>query len=179
MKLILVRHGETEANVKHILQGKEGGKLTLKGREQIKHLAKHLKEDHKIDMVFCSPLDRCVETLNIILDEYPIEGEIFMSKLIEERDFGEYTGVETHLIDWEELNKDNKINREMEVESLADMEKRVDLFLEDLKLEDEDKTILVVSHHGPIRIMVSRLTGKNSEEIEIENGSALVFEEFK
>jgi broad specificity phosphatase PhoE len=176
MKLILVRHGETEDNVKRIFQGKIGGKLTQKGIEQSRHVAKHLKEEHKIDMVFCSPLDRCVETLETILAEYPIEGEIIMSKLIEERDLGEYAGMEYEMIDWEDVNQDNKINREMGVESLADMEKRVNLFLEDLKLEKNDQTVLIVSHSGPIKIMINKLTGKNVEEIEIENSSIAEFD---
>lgn len=179
MKLILVRHGESEGNLNHILRGLDDDKLTKKGIEQAKNVGKELKEKHKIDMVFCSPLSRCVQTLENILDECPIDGEILMSKLIEERDFGEYTGMEAVLIDWEDINKDNKINREMGVESLIDLKKRTDLFLEDLKLENEDYTILVISHTGPIKMMVNKLTGKGYEDIEIKNGEILVFDELK
>jgi broad specificity phosphatase PhoE len=176
MKLILVRHGETDANKNGIIQGVDNNKLNSTGIEQAKEVGKELKKKYKIDMVFCSPLGRCVETLNNILEEYPIEGEIFMSKLIEERDFGEYTGREDVLVDWEEIDKDNKINKEMGVENLLDLKKRTDLFLEDLKLEDENKTILVISHHGPIRMMISKLTGKNPDDIKVENGKILEFE---
>lgn len=179
MKLILVRHGETEENADHIIQGRDDGKLTQKGIEQSKKVGRDLKKKYKVDMVFCSPLKRCVDTLENILCEYPIEGPIFMSKLIEERDFGEYTGVETVLVDWDEIDQDNKINREMGVESLANLLKRVNLFLEDLKLEDENSTILVISHNGPIKTMVAKITGKKFDEIEIKNGSITVFEEFK
>lgn len=179
MKLILVRHGETEKNVNHIIQGKDGGKLNQNGIEQAKKVGKELKEKHKIDMVFCSPLSRCVETLENILVENPIEGPIFMSKLLEERDFGEYTGVESNLINWEEIDEDNKINEELGVESLNNLRKRAHLFLEDLKLEDENSTVLVVSHGGPLKMMVGKLTGKDSKEIKVENAEILVFEEFK
>ena len=176
MKLILVRHGETEQNLNHFIQGKDGGKLTQKGIDQAKKTGKELKEKYKIDMIFCSPLKRCVDTLENILGEDPIEGPIFMSKLIEERDFGEYTGMESVLVDWDELDKDNKINEEMGVESLVDLEKRVNLFLEDLKLEDNDSTILVLSHDGPIKIMISKITGKDLEEISVENAAINEFE---
>ena len=178
MKLILVRHGESEANANHILQGQTEGKLTKKGIEQAKKVGKELKEKYKIDMVFCSPLKRTIETLNCILDEYPIEGEIFMSKLLMERDFGEYSEMETQLIDWEEMDKDNKINEELGIESLANLKKRSELFLEDLKLEDA-KTVLVVSHSGPIKMMISKITGKEFEEINVENALPMIFEEFK
>ena len=178
MKLILVRHGESEANANHILQGQTEGKLTKKGIEQAKKVGKELKEKYKIDMVFCSPLKRTKETLNCILDEYPIEGEIFMSKLLMERDFGEYSEMETQLIDWEEMDKDNKINEELGIESLVNLKKRSELFLEDLKLEDA-KTVLVVSHSGPIKMMISKITGKEFEEINVENALPMIFEEFK
>ncbi len=177
MKLIIVRHGETVANTKKILQGKDGGKLNEKGIKQAQEAGKHLK-NHKIDMVFCSPLDRCVETLNNILEEYPIESEIFMSNLIEERDFGEYTGTDSSMINWKELDEDNKVNREMGVESWNDVKKRVELFMEDLKLEDGEKTVLIVSHAGPIRIMINKITNQELpyEEIEVNNGQVMEFD---
>lgn len=178
MKLIIVRHGETINNLNHIVMGKTDGELTQKGIEQSKEVGRHLKEHHPIDMVFCSPLGRCVDTLNNILEEYPIEGEIFMSKLIEERDFGEYEGVSFDAVNWEELDKDSKINREMGVESWKDMGKRVELFLEDLKLEDENKTILIVSHGGPIKLMVNILNKNESpfDEVEVNNGQIFEFD---
>jgi len=176
MKLILIRHGETEENANNIISGIDESKLNQRGIDQAKIIGKELKEKYKIDMVFCSPLGRCVETLNNILDEYPIDGQIFMSKLIEERDFGEYTGVEDVLVDWEEIDQDNKINKEMGVESLMDMTKRVNLFLEDLKLEDENSTILVISHEGPIKIMTAKITGKKFDEINVENAKIKEFD---
>ena len=169
MKLIIVRHGETVANTKRIIQGRESNKLTEKGKDQAKEAGRHLKK-HKIDMVFCSPLDRCVETLENIMTECEIEGEIFMSNLIEERFMGEYVGSNLDMVDWKEIDKDNKINREMGVESLNDFKKRVELFLEDLKLEEGEKTVLVVSHAGPIEIMVDKITGK---EMEIKNAQVI------
>lgn len=178
MKLILVRHGETIDNLNHIVMGKTDGELTQKGIEQSKEAGKHLKEHHSIDMVFCSPLGRCVDTLNHILEECPIEAEIFMSKLIEERDFGEYEGTSLSDINWDEINKDNRINKEMGVESWDDVKKRVELFLEDLKLEDDNKTILIVSHAGPIRVMINKIKKQELpyDEIEVKNGQIFEFD---
>jgi len=173
MKLIFVRHGETDANIDGILQGKLESSLTEKGEKQTKDVGKALKEKYpKIDLVFCSPLKRTVDTLNNILEEYPIECEILMSNLIEERGFGEYEGTEDYLIDWEEINKDNDENRKMGVESMAKMIKRCEIFLEDLKLEDGKETVLIVSHAGPIRVMLDKIAGKEIDfEERVENGS--------
>jgi 2,3-bisphosphoglycerate-dependent phosphoglycerate mutase len=171
MKLIIVRHGETEENAKKIIQGQADNSLNEKGRNQAKEVGRQLKEKQKIDMVFCSPLKRCKETLEEILSECPIEGEICMSCLIQERDFGEYTGMETSLINWDEIYEDNKLNQEMGVESLNKLEKRVELFLEDLKLEGDKKTVLIVSHGGPIMAMINKLSGQKLRypEATIEN----------
>ena len=174
MKLIIVRHGQTIGNSKKIIQGKMPGKLTKKGIEQSKIVGKQLKEKYpKIDLVFCSPLNRCVETLNNILEEYPIESEILMSNLLEERGFGEWEGTEENLIDWEEIDKDSVENKKMGVESWVDVQKRVELFLEDLKLEDNKETVLIVSHGGPIKVMINKITGKDFDSIEVENGKII------
>ncbi len=175
MKLILIRHGQTDANKNRIIQGVDDNRLNETGIKQAREAGKELKKKYKIDIVFCSPLLRCVETLNHILGEYQIEGEIVMCKLIQERDYGEYTGVESELTDWAEINKDNKINQGMGIESIPEIEKRINLFLEDLKLEDENKTILVISHHGPIKMMINKLTGKELDKISVKNGKIMEF----
>ena len=179
MKLILMRHGESEANANNILQGRENGKLTFKGAEQARKAGKELKEKYKIDMVFCSPLTRAVETLENILVEDPIEGPVFMCKLLEERDFGEYSGVNEDDIDWKDIDEDNKVNKEMGVESLLELLKRANLFLEDLKLEEDVSTVLVVAHGELLKMIISILNGKRFEEKEFDNAEILVFEDFK
>lgn len=175
MKLIFIRHGETEANAKRIIQGRESNKLTERGKEQAKEVGKQLKK-YKIDMVFCSPLDRCIETLENILEECPINKEIFISNLLEERFLGEYIGVNLDDIDWKEIDQDNKINQEMGVESLADLKKRANLFIEDLKLEKNDSTILIVTHGDLLKIMLSLLNKKTPEENALKNAEIYEFD---
>ncbi len=66
MKLILVRHAETEANAKGINPGKEHGELTILGKKQAELLAECLKS-HKIDKVYSSDFPRAVYTTEQIL----------------------------------------------------------------------------------------------------------------
>ena len=61
MRLILTRHGQTEENVKRILQGHMPGKLTPLGIEQAKKLASRLK-DENIDAIYSSDLARTTDT---------------------------------------------------------------------------------------------------------------------
>jgi broad specificity phosphatase PhoE len=175
MKLIFVRHGETDANVKQVLQ-RETGKLTPKGILQARNVGKELKKKYKIDMVFCSPYQRCVDTLEVILNECPIDGEISMSNLIIERDVGEYEGAEIYMVNWDELNEESKLNKKMGVESILSLKKRTDLFLEDLKMEDNDSTVLILSHADTIKMMINKLTGRLFDEIEVDNATVYEFD---
>lgn len=58
VNLWLVRHGETFANVKRIIQGQQGGELTKPGMEQADKLGARL-QTQRFNKVFCSDLNRC------------------------------------------------------------------------------------------------------------------------
>jgi len=66
MKLIIVRHGETEENKKGIVMGHLPGKLSQEGINQIKKVALRLK-DEKIDFIYSSDLTRASDTGLLIL----------------------------------------------------------------------------------------------------------------
>ncbi len=73
IKLIYVRHGETNVNT---------GKLTLRGARQIKALLKYL-EGEKIDAIFCSPRTRTLQSANILNSKYNVP--MYIIKEINER----------------------------------------------------------------------------------------------
>jgi len=59
MKVILVRHAETEWNVRGIIQGHSDSPLTHRGlRETSALLAALAASDHQIEYVYASPLGR-------------------------------------------------------------------------------------------------------------------------
>ena len=91
MKLIIVRHGESEGNISHLIQGTiTKSNLTDVGREQASKLAKKLS-DVKIDIAFVSPLDRARQTAEIILEQHSATKIEFADQL-KERDTGEFAG---------------------------------------------------------------------------------------
>ena len=57
MRLIIVRHGETNENVQKIVQGQKLGSLSERGWKQTKLLAERLK-DEKVDIIISSDLER-------------------------------------------------------------------------------------------------------------------------
>src|SRR3989344_8043224 len=94
----LVRHGETEYNVKKIIQGQSDSPLTKKGIEEVKNVAKKLK-GIKFDYVFSSDLLRAKRTAEIIALEHKLE--IQTNKLLRERRFGNLEGKSNSELKWE------------------------------------------------------------------------------
>src|SRR3989338_4638852 len=70
MKLILVRHGETDANRDMICQGHMNSHLTQKGLRQARLVAERLKY-FPIDIAYSSDLDRALDTCKEILRYHP------------------------------------------------------------------------------------------------------------
>lgn len=59
MQVILVRHAETEWNVKNIIQGHSDSALTLRGERQTSALlAAFAESDYRVECVYASPLGR-------------------------------------------------------------------------------------------------------------------------
>ena len=67
MNLYIIRHGQTDMNVLHRMQGRTDTRLNEKGRQQAREAAKFLKKEKIVpDRVIVSPLDRARETAEIV-----------------------------------------------------------------------------------------------------------------
>ena len=70
MKLVLVRHGESEWNKLNLFTGWTDVDLSEKGHEEAKQAGRTLKEaGYDFDVCYTSYLKRAIHTLNHILDE--------------------------------------------------------------------------------------------------------------
>jgi broad specificity phosphatase PhoE len=90
MKMILVRHGETEWNKTGRVQGASDVGLSGTGKEQISRLALVLKEE-KLDAIYASPLKRTRETA-LILGRFH-EAEIRLESGLMEMNHGDFEGL--------------------------------------------------------------------------------------
>ncbi len=70
IRILLVRHGETEWNKTHRFQGRSDVPLNSKGRKQAHALARALK-DEILTSIYTSPLSRAMETARIIGTFHP------------------------------------------------------------------------------------------------------------
>jgi broad specificity phosphatase PhoE len=111
-EIYLVRHGETDWNVKSLCQGGRNDiPLNKLGKDQAKKTGKYLSEyrqkDSKFDLVLCSPLIRTRETCELICDKigYDLSKVKYMDEL-KENDRGLVCIGKSH----EELRKDKFYN---------------------------------------------------------------------
>ena len=95
MKLVLIRHGESEWNKLNLFTGWTDVDLSEKGREEAKSAGKILKEEgYDFDVCYTSYLKRAIHTLNIALDEMDRAWlPVIKSWKLNERHYGALQGL--------------------------------------------------------------------------------------
>lgn len=89
--LYIMRHGKTDWNAKHKLQGRTDIPLNEEGRTMAENAGKEYSDIH-FDICYCSPLSRAKETAEILLKGRNIP--IVTDDRLVEMSFGIYEGVE-------------------------------------------------------------------------------------
>lgn len=164
MKLIFVRHGQTEENVKRITQCHSFGKLSKLGQEQIKKLALRLK-DEKIDLIFSSDLLRVKETTKEIIKFHQVP--IYYDKRLRERCSGIYEGkAKKHFYTAKEKSGLSIIEFKPEQgENIIEVKTRLQTFWNDFSKQYTKGTILISCHGRIIKILLGIIFDKPLEEV--------------
>ena len=149
MKITLVRHGQTENNYLHILNGRDNEMLNDTGRRQCQKLRERLM-GISFDFCYMSPLVRTVETAFILIGD---RTQTFPDDRLIERDLGELTGKDRSCYDVKKF-WDYDLNYSMYgVEKILDVFDRCRDFLNYVIQKHPVEHILVVSHGAPIRAL--------------------------
>ncbi len=169
MKLIITRHGETIENTEGIVQGHLHGTLSTLGKEQAKKLAQRLK-DEKIDFIYSSDLARASDTAKEISKFHPNIPIKFVKEL-RERYLGEFQGKRKSDYGLEKHESITKlINPKGYIESLQEMLKRAEKFLDKVLHKHKDDVVLFVCHNGIGKTIICAITNKPISGIkDIEN----------
>ncbi len=93
--LVLVRHGQSEWNLKNLFTGWKDPDLTAQGVSEAKDAGRKLKAHGlSFDVAFTSELTRAQHTLKLILDELGQPGLPTSKNLaLNERDYGDLSGL--------------------------------------------------------------------------------------
>ncbi len=175
--LYIARHGETEWNIKRIIQGQSNSNLTPNGIEQAKMLCKDLR-DIKFDALYSSDLSRAKQTAEIISLEKQLA--ISASHLLRERNYGSWQGKP--MKEYSEnikqaldklgdisLEERQRIKIHEDVESDHEIVSRFITILREVSIINPNKNILVISHGGIMRAFLKSL-GYFPREIALNPG---------
>ena len=93
--LVLVRHGQSDWNLKNLFTGWRDVDLTEKGVTEAREAGRKLKaQGVKFDVAFTSALKRAQRTLDLILAELGQTSiPVFRDKALNERDYGDLVGL--------------------------------------------------------------------------------------
>ncbi len=182
MRLILIRHGETQSNVDHLLDtAHPGAPLTDNGLQQALDLAESIAHEH-IDALFVSTLTRAQQTAAPLAQKRRIPASIIdgvheIAAGVEEMnsDWSGYVGM---LNSWSPDNLDARLE---DGESAREFMARFDAAVAAIEAEGH-RSVAVVSHGAALRVwalaqdpaVAGELAGplRNTEWIVLNGSSA-------
>lgn len=160
--LYLVRHGETEENKQHILQGHQPGTLSALGIQQAHEAAEQVRSV-AFDVCLSSDLKRCSDTADIILSERNDDLHVLYTKMLRERDWGSATG--------KPCSDYQNIPVPSDAESMPALKARCRVFLDYVSKTYAGKRVLIVSHGFVLRILQAVHLGVDFHDVQMLNNA--------
>lgn len=154
MKLLFVRHGETDWNVEKQIQGGTDTELNETGIEQARKLGQKLtKQQLKIAKIYSSTLKRAYKTAQIVGEMIGVEVE--GAEGLEEMNLGQWEGMRWHEVRETYPTEYNKWHRNRRYQKTPDGESYQELLerlLPAIKkiIQKEKGTVLIVTHSADI-----------------------------
>lgn len=194
MELYLLRHGQTEMNEQHTLQGQSNSNLTEKGIQQAEEAHRRIEEQSlQFERIYCSPLQRTIQTCCVATGRK--KEEFILDDRLKEIALGDLEGIRFDTLD-------KTLSRQFmrhpfdyvpsgNGETMQQVVDRAGEFLDDLRATENGDTVLVVSHGGTIHAMLYYLLDKPQEafwmpwidnctmiHIQLENGEWKVEDQY-
>jgi 2,3-bisphosphoglycerate-dependent phosphoglycerate mutase len=186
--LVMVRHGQSDWNLKNLFTGWKDPDLSEKGVEEAHTAGRLLKaRGFVFDVAYTSALIRAQHTLDILLEELGQTGlPTFRDQALNERDYGDLTG----------LNKDDARKRwgpeQVHIwrrsydvappggESLRDtLARSLPYYMKYIQPDVlSGKRVLVSAHGNSIRSLIMAIEGLTPEQIlkrELDTGVPVVY----
>ena len=163
VKIVLIRHGETDYNRENRVQGQLNSTLTPEGLEQAEAVTDWVAEHYAIDAIYASDLNRTVNTAKPLADRLGLP--IHTTKELRELHLGLWQGllytdaVERFPETARKRKEDPGNTRYEEGESYCDLMNRATKEMDRIAKENDGKTIAVYSHGGTIRAMICAWMG--------------------
>jgi broad specificity phosphatase PhoE len=162
--VMLIRHGETDWNVREIFRGRIDVELNETGIKQAELLGNYLAEENMLAL-YSSPLKRALKTAEIIAGYHDINVEV-VPELID-FDYGEWQGLPHDVVKerYKELYnvwlRDPDRVKMPKGESLDDVRRRTLNLVEEIiaKYGEEEGALALVSHRVVNKVLICALLG--------------------
>lgn len=159
MRIYIIRHGETDLNVKGVLQGWVDEPLNESGRSLARITGENMR-DIRFDSCFSSPLVRAAETARIVLEASGNDLPLQYDDRLREISFGVAEGRHRST-----LGEQGRLFFEEPFryepfpggESIRQVCARTQAFLKELLARDDGKTYLLSTHGCALRAMLNYL----------------------
>lgn len=167
MKIILVRHGQTEWNALKKYQGQSDIPLNDVGKEQAARAGDYIAKNENIEAIYCSDLSRTKETAQIIADKLGLGLDPIADERLRELFFGLWEGLtftEVYEQYREEFNNwfNDTLNVKVpEGESFSELVDRSMAAIKEISQKHKG-TVVVVTHGGVIKAILSQ-SGKEKD----------------
>ncbi|MET0866425.1 MAG: MSMEG_4193 family putative phosphomutase [Nakamurella sp.] len=169
LTVVLVRHGQSTANVAGVLAGRtEGVRLNEHGEGQAAAIAERLSSA-RFDRLISSPLERCIQTVTPFSDavQLPIEPDEHFIEV----DYGSWSGRELKDLGAEPLWRTVQAHPSAAVfpggEGLAGVSARAAAGIRDIRLAaTKDQTVLICSHGDVIKAILADALGMHLDAFQ-------------
>jgi broad specificity phosphatase PhoE len=181
MRVILVRHGQTDWNEGGIFRGKIDVKLNPNGIRQAEIIGEVLKDVH-LDAVYSSPLSRAFDTATAIARYHSLTVET--CDAIYDIDFGEWQGLERSEVEsrypeifqvWESRPEKVAIPN---AETLSEVRQRLVAGLNEVLSRHPEGTVVIVSHGLTNKVLLCAVLGLDNShfwKVKQDNGAINIF----
>ena len=182
VNLIFVRHALTVDNQKSRLSGHIDSSVSEEGKEQIDKITNYLK-DFDIDKIYTTTSSRTKDTVKKLSELKSIE--IIEKESLKEISFGDFEGLTFKEIEnrypeeFQDMIKKGYEYKYPNGESLIDSYNRVCTELDNIISDCDNQTILICSHGGTIRNIITYLISNSYKyhwNFKIDNGSVTILE---
>lgn len=176
---IMVRHGQSETNVKKAFTGQIDAPLTDAGREQARRMAAYVNR-YKVDKIYVSPLQRAVETAEAIAvtQNCPLERQDALMEI----NAGFWQGLTFDEVSRRYPRTHGAWKSDFDAaapdggETCQQVYERVTEFFQDVIHRTQEETVCFVAHAIPIRMMEKYMLNIPAQEISwVPNASVTVY----
>lgn len=183
LRLLLVRHGETDWNQQMRFQGQTDIPLNAKGIEQAETIARRLRNE-PLQAIYSSDLQRAMQTAQIVAKYHELRP--IPEPNLRELSYGVWEGMSRDEImqsEWAELferyRKDSLRHRPPGAEYPEQIMERCRQVLHRLRKQHDQGTVCVVGHGGSLRALLCVALSAPLEtfrHIRLDNASLSVME---